>query len=113
MTFEYEGGSTEKCKYIGNINNLLAMVEAHEKDKFEKAKIHFDKDQYSFWSTFQDALSLLVPFLGIAFTVFIFKRFTPDSIMSKLSPKKNYKIEGIRDIKVKFDDVAGMEQAKQ
>lgn len=55
----------------------------------------------------------MMPFLGIAITVFIFKKFTPDSIMSKISPKKNYKIEGMRDIKVKFDDVAGMEQAKR
>lgn len=33
--------------------------------------------------------------------------------MNKLNPKKSYKIEGVRDIKVKFDDVAGMEQAKK
>jgi len=76
-------------------------------------KIHFDKEQYSFFNTFSDAVSLLMPFLGIAITIFIFRRFTPDSIMSKLSPKKNYKIEGMRDIKVKFDDVAGMGQAKR
>jgi AFG3 family protein len=56
---------------------------------------------------------LLTPFIGIAITVLIFRKFTPDSLISRLSPKKNYKIEGIRDIKVKFDDVAGMEQAKR
>jgi hypothetical protein len=33
---------------------------------------------------------------------------SPDTILSKLSPKKSYKIEGLRDIKVKFADVAGM-----
>lgn len=39
-------------RYEGNINNLLAMVETYEKDKFEKVKIRFEKDQYSFWNTF-------------------------------------------------------------
>lgn len=49
----------------------------------------------------------------MAITIYIFRKFTPDSLISKLSPKKSYKIEGMRDIKVKFEDVAGMEQAKK
>lgn len=75
--------------------------------------MHFDHKTYSFWSTFGDSLSLVTPFLGIAITFFIFRKFTPDSIISKISNKKNFKIEGLRDIKVKFADVAGMEQAKK
>ena len=64
-------------------------------------------------NSFSDTFKILASFFGIALTIFIFRRMTPDSLMSKLSPKKSYKIEGIRDIKVKFDDVAGMEQAKK
>jgi len=56
---------------------------------------------------------LIGPFIGIAITYFIFRKFTPDSIISKISTKKSFKIEGLRDIKVKFADVAGMEQAKR
>lgn len=55
----------------------------------------------------------MAPFFSIAFTFFIFRRFTPDSIISKISNKKSFKIQGTRDIKVKFADVAGMEQAKK
>jgi AFG3 family protein len=33
--------------------------------------------------------------------------------LSAISPKKSFKFTGIKDIKVKFKDVAGMEQAKK
>ena len=75
--------------------------------------MYFDHKSYSFWNTFGDALGLVTPFLGIAITFFIFRKFTPDSIISKISNKKSFKIQGLRDIKVKFADVAGMEQAKK
>ena len=52
----------------------------------------------------------MLVFLGIFISIYIFKKVSPDSIISKLSNnKKSYRIEGLRDIKVKFADVAGME----
>lgn len=75
--------------------------------------MYFEHKEYSLKNSFSDTFKILASFFGIALTIFIFRRMTPDSLMSKLSPKKSYKIEGIRDIKVKFDDVAGMEQAKK
>jgi hypothetical protein len=44
----------------------------------------------------------------MAISYYIFRKLSPDSLLSKLSPKKSFKIEGTRDIKVKFADVAGM-----
>jgi AFG3 family protein len=58
-------------------------------------------------------MALFLPFLGIALSIFFFRMINPDTLLSKLSPKKSYKIQGLRDIKVKFADVAGMEQAKR
>lgn len=84
------------------------MLEHYQKNKFEKIKVYFDHETYSFWNSFGDAFGLIVPFFGIAFTYFIFRKFSPDSIMSKFTNKKSFKIEGLRDIKVKFADVAGM-----
>jgi ATP-dependent Zn protease len=89
------------------------MIEHYQKNKFDKVKVYFDHKTYTFWKSFGDALGLMGPFFGIALTFFIFRKFTPDSIMSKISNKKSFKIEGLRDIKVKFADVAGMEQAKR
>jgi ATP-dependent Zn protease len=63
--------------------------------------------------SFGDAVSLALPFLGIAITYYLFRKFSPDSILSKIGNKKSFKIEGLRDIKTKFADVAGMEQAKR
>ena len=56
---------------------------------------------------------MLLPFMGIAFTIWIFRKINPDAAISAISPKKSYKIEAQTKIKVKFDDVAGMEQAKK
>ena len=47
------------------------------------------------------------------FTIWIFRKINPDSIISAISPKKSYKIQSMTGIKVKFNDVAGMEQAKK
>lgn len=58
--------------------------------------------------SFYDVIRLTFPFIGMAISYYIFRKLSPDSLLSKLSPKKSFKIEGTRDIKVKFADVAGM-----
>lgn len=69
---------------------------------------------YSFFNAIKDTLFLLTPFIGMAITFWIFKKMSPDSIMSGItSGKKSMKVESIKDIKVRFKDVAGMEQAKK
>lgn len=56
----------------------------------------------------EDVFSFMLIFLGLFISYYIFRRISPDTLLSKLSNKKSYKIEGLRDIKVKFSDVAGM-----
>lgn len=68
------------------------MVESKEKGKFERTKIYHEHEQYSYWDAFTDSFKLITPFIAIVITVYIFKRLTPDSLISKLSPKKSYKI---------------------
>jgi len=59
-------------------------------------------------------LFLATPFLGLAITYWIFKRVNPDSMLKGItSNKKSMKIESTKDIKVRFKDVAGMENAKK
>ena len=58
-------------------------------------------------------MGLLTPFIGIAITYWIFRKGTPDALMSNINPKKSFKIEGLKNINVKFKDVAGMEEAKK
>lgn len=89
------------------------MLEHYQLSKLEKIPVYFDHPSYTVMDAFGDAISLGVPFIGIAITLFIFRRFSPDSILSTLSNKKSFKIEGLRNIKVKFADVAGMEEAKK
>lgn len=89
------------------------MIEAHEAGRFERTKVYLQHKKYSPFESLGDAFKIFASFFGIALTIFIFRRMSPDTFMNKLNPKKSYKIEGVRDIKVKFDDVAGMEQAKK
>lgn len=113
VSFVYGEGQRESYRYNGNINNLLAMLEHFQSNKFEKVKVYFEHRNYSFWNSFGDALGLAMPFLGLAISFYIFRKFSPDSFLSKITTKKSFKIEGLKNIKVKFADVAGMEQAKK
>ena len=58
-------------------------------------------------------MGLFAPFLGLAISFWIFRLWNPDSMISKISNKRSFKIEGLKNIKVRFADVAGMEQAKK
>lgn len=50
----------------------------------------------------------------IAIPLYIFRRMNPDTIIKSLGQgKKDFKIKSSKNIKTKFDDVAGMEQAKR
>lgn len=61
-----------------------------------------------------DTLLLATPFIGLAFTYWIFTKINPDSMMKGItSGRKSMKIESTKDIKVRFKDVAGMENAKK
>jgi ATP-dependent Zn protease len=69
---------------------------------------------YSPYDAFWDTLMLATPFIGIAITYWIFNKVNPDSMMKRItSNKKSMKIESTKDIKVRFKDVAGMENAKK
>lgn len=55
-----------------------------------------------------------MPFVIVAGIYMLLKKANPDSLLKGLNQgKKNYKIESMKNIKIKFDDVAGMEQAKK
>jgi ATP-dependent Zn protease len=59
-------------------------------------------------------LFLTTPFIGIAITYWIFRKVNPDSMLKGMtSNKKSMKIESTKDIKVRFKDVAGMENSKR
>jgi ATP-dependent Zn protease len=46
--------------------------------------------------------------------VYIFRKTDPTTFLNKLGKNaKQFKVEAIKDIKTKFNDVAGMEQAKK
>jgi ATP-dependent Zn protease len=56
----------------------------------------------------------MTPFIGVGITYFIFRKMSPDTILSGMtSNKKSMKVESLKDIKVRFKDVAGMESAKK
>jgi ATP-dependent Zn protease len=56
----------------------------------------------------------MTPFIGVGITYWIFKKMNPDSILSGMtSSRKSMKVESVKDIKVRFKDVAGMESAKK
>lgn len=56
-----------------------------------------------------DTFKLITPFFMIALPLFIFRKANPDTIIRSLGQgKKDFKIKSLKDIKVKFDDVAGM-----
>jgi len=69
---------------------------------FDKTKIFFDYQQYNFFDSFSDALGLLGPFVGIFITFYLFRKFSPETILSKLNQKKTFKVEALKDIKTKF-----------
>jgi hypothetical protein len=41
VTLAYGDGQRESYRYNGNINNLLAMLEHFQTNKFEKVKVYF------------------------------------------------------------------------
>jgi ATP-dependent Zn protease len=56
----------------------------------------------------------MTPFIGVGITYWIFKRMNPDTLLSGMTnSKKSMKVESLKDIKVRFKDVAGMESAKK
>ena len=59
-------------------------------------------------------MGFLTPFIPIILTVYIFRKTDPTTFLNKLGKNaKQFKVEAIKDIKTKFNDVAGMEQAKK
>ena len=57
---------------------------------------------------------LLSPFIMVGILYKIFNGSNPDTLLKSLGQgKKDFKIKSLKNIKVRFDDVAGMEQAKK
>ena len=84
------------------------------KQTIDWVKIKPVAKNYTISDAFFDTLFLATPFIGIAITYWIFTKVNPDSIMKGItSGKKSMKIESTKDIKVRFKDVAGMDNAKK
>ena len=61
-----------------------------------------------------DAFSYFSPLINVAIIVWIFRKTDPTSILKSFGKgAKQFKIEAMKDIKTRFKDVAGMEQAKK
>lgn len=59
---------------------------------FDKTKVYFDYQQYTVFQAFGDAFGLLGPFVGIFITFYIFRKFSPETMLSKLNRKKTFKV---------------------
>lgn len=71
-------------------------------------------EKFTFVDAVKETLRMLTPFLMIAIPVYIFRSTNPDTFLKSLGQgKKDFKIKSTKNIRVKFDDVAGMEQAKK
>lgn len=74
----------------------------------------FKPKNYSIIDALKDTLFLLTPFIGVGITYWIFRKMNPDTLLSGMSSnKKSMKVQSLKDIKVRFKDVAGMQQAKK
>ena len=72
------------------------------------------KKGYSYIDAIWDTVFLATPFLSMALIYYIFNQRNPDRLLSGMtSTKKSMKVESMKDIKVRFNDVAGMEGAKK
>lgn len=59
---------------------------------FDKTKVYFDYQRYTVFQAFGDAVGLLGPFVGIFITFYIFRKFSPETMLSKLNRKKTFKV---------------------
>lgn len=103
--------------YQGDPNNFLKYVEYvqekyHTTDKADV--IYQDKHPYTFQQALSGVSGFLFPFLPVVISIYIFRKTDPTSLLKNFGKgAKQFKIEAMKDIKTRFADVAGMEQAKK
>lgn len=81
----------------------------------DKADVSFvNKEKYTFTDAFLGVATFLTPFIPVVISLYLFRRMDPTSLMKNIGKgAKEFKIEAMKDIKTRFKDVAGMEQAKK
>lgn len=73
-----------------------------------------NKNKYLLSDAFNSTLGFLTPFIPVLITIYIFRKMDPTSMLKNLGTGvKQFKIEAMKDINIRFKDVAGMEQAKK
>lgn len=103
--------------YHGDPNNFLKYVEAvqDKHHKTERVDVFFDnKEAYTIGNAFSSVFGLVASFIPVAITIYLFRRMDPTALLKNFGKgAKQFKIEAMKDIKTRFKDVAGMEQAKK
>lgn len=99
--------------YTGDPNHFLKYLEDIQKKSNTSSKnievIYKHGGRYDFTDALNETMSFFTPFLPILITVWIFRKTDPTSFLKTMGKSaKQFKIEAMKDIKTRFNDVAGM-----